>query len=71
MPNTATEVEVKKTTATRKPSHTVRNTRPAHAEQRQSSKLFWIAAPLALVGATVAAYLVVRRWLHASDDRLI
>jgi len=71
MAKTITEAEVKRATATN--NHTVRNAGPAYTEQPRSGKLLWILAPIALVGATGAAYLVVRRWLNNSDsdDRTI
>lgn len=71
MANTATEVEVKKGTATRtyNRNHAAQNAGRAYMEQQpRSSKLLWLAAPVALVCAAGAAYLVVRGWLRNSDN---
>jgi hypothetical protein len=66
MAKTITEAEVKRATAAN--NHTLRNAGPAYTEQPWGGKLLWILAPIALVGATGAAYLVVRRWLNNSDS---
>lgn len=66
MPNTLTEVEVKKATATNNSATT--NIVPDYEEQPRRGRLFWILAPLTLLTTACAAFLVVRRWLNNHDD---
>lgn len=69
MARTVTEVEVKKTTATN--NHSIRNASRAPQEQPWRARWIWVAAPITLLAAGSAAFLVVRRWLDndESDDR--
>ena len=66
MARTVTEVEVRKSTATN--NHSIRGAAPASQEQLWRAKWLWIAAPLTLLTAGSAAFLVARRWLSSDES---
>jgi hypothetical protein len=66
MPKTATEVEVKKTTAARNKSAATRSQEQRKPRRGLTAPL--IITPLTLLAVSGAAYLLVRRWTDNSDD---